>query len=167
MLSAPCAQSFGVLIASGPERCCMLRPTCSALHSICRSGFELHTSLDAACSGSSQTKQTALPPDASCEDLQIEATLPFLNAFVQQALENGAAPYISQQQRSSMGVMPTSRHHEVAEQPHALRFAAYETAKAPGAAASHNLLDSSSPGQRSRSNSPVKGQLPHSPQATL
>lgn len=111
------------------------------------------------CSGSSQSRQAALPPDASCEDLQIDVSLPFLNAFVQLALEQGAAPYISQQQRDSMGVMPTSRHHEAAEQPHALRFAAYETAKAPGAAQSHNLLDSSSQGQRSRSNSPVKGEL--------
>lgn len=112
-----------------------------------------------SCSGSAQVRQTALPPDASCEDLQIDVSLPFLNAFVQQALEQGAAPYISQQQRDSMGVMPTSRHHEVAEQPHALRFAAYETAKAPGAGQPHNLLESSSQGQRSRSNSPVKGEL--------
>ena len=117
------------------------------------------THANGVCSGSAQSRQAALPPDASCEDLQIEVSLPFLNAFVQQALEQGAAPYISQQQRDSMGVMPTSRHHEAAEQPHALRFAAYETAKAPGAAQSHNLLDSSSQGQRSRSNSPVKGEL--------
>ena len=114
--------------------------------------------MDSPCSGSAQARQAALPPDASCEDLQIEVSLPFLNAFVQQALEQGAAPYISQQQRDSMGVMPTSRHHEAAEQPHALRFAAYETAKAPGTAQSHNLLDGSSQGQRSRSNSPVKGE---------
>lgn len=109
------------------------------------------------CSGSAQARQAGLPADASCEDLQIDASLPFLNAFVQQALEGGAAPYISQQQRDSMGVMPTSRYHEAAEQPHALRFAAYETAKAPGTAHSHNLLDGASQGQRSRSNSPVKG----------
>ena len=117
------------------------------------------THVSGVCSGSAQARLAALPPDASCEDLQIEVSLPFLNAFVQQALEHGAAPYISQQERDSMGVMPTSRHHEAAEQPHALRFAAYETAKAPGAAQSHNLLDGSSQGQRSRSNSPVKGEL--------
>lgn len=109
------------------------------------------------CSGSAQARQAALPADASCEDLQIDVSLPFLNAFVQQALESGAAPYISQQQRDSMGVMPTSRYHEAAEQPHALRFAAYETAKAPGSAHSHNLPHGSTQGQRSRSNSPVKG----------
>ena len=65
------------------------------------------------CSATRQAQQAALPTDASCEDLQIDASLPFLNAFVQQALSNGAAPYISQQQRTSMGVLPTSRHHEV------------------------------------------------------
>ena len=117
------------------------------------------TYANGVCSGSPQARQAGLPADASCEDLQIEVSLPFLNAFVQQALERGAAPYISQQQRDSMGVMPTSRHHEAAEQPHALRFAAYETAKAPGAVQSHNLLDDSSQGQRSRSHSPVKGEL--------
>lgn len=111
-----------------------------------------------------QTRQAALPPDASCEDLQIDVGLPFLSAFVQQALEQGAAPYISQQQRTSMGVMPTSRHHEVAEQPHALRFAAYEKAQAPGSAqAQHHLTDGAhqsgaSQQSSSRSSSPVKGE---------
>lgn len=113
--------------------------------------------------GAVQTRQAALPPDASCEDLQIDVSLPFLNSFVQQAVEQGAAPYISQQQRTSMGVMPTSRHHEPADQPHALRFAAYEKAQAPGAAQpQHNLLDGShqqavSQQSSSRSSSPVKG----------
>ena len=36
-----------------------------------------------------------MPPDASCEDIDIDPHLPFLNAFVQQALQDGAAPYIS------------------------------------------------------------------------
>ena len=96
--------------------------------------------------------------DASCEDLQIDASLPFLNAFVQQALSNGAAPYISQQERTSMGVMPTSRHHEVAEQPHALRFAAYERTAAPGAAVSQSSPTRQAYSAGSPSSSPVKGQ---------
>ncbi len=68
-----------------------------------------------------------------------------------------------------MGVMPTSRHHEVAEQPHALRFAAYEKAQAPGAAQpQHNLLDGlhqqgANQQSSSRSGSPVKGE--HAPAA--
>ena len=57
-----------------------------------------------------------------------------------------------------MGVMPTSRHHEVAEQPHALRFAAYERATAPGASSqgspTHQAYSAGSP-----SGSPVKGQF--------
>lgn len=35
-----------------------------------------------------------LPSDASCEDIEIDPHLPFLNAFVQAALQGGAAPYI-------------------------------------------------------------------------
>ncbi|KAL0026447.1 hypothetical protein WJX79_010441 [Trebouxia sp. C0005] len=119
--------------------------------------------VQALLSGAVQTRQAGLPSDASCEDLQIDVSLPFLNSFVQQALQHGAAPYISQQQRTSMGVLPISRHHEAAEQPHALRFAAYEKAQAPGAAQpQHNLLDGShqqaaSQQSSSRSSSPVKG----------
>ena len=36
----------------------------------------------------------ALPPNASCEDIEIDPHLPFLNRFVQAALESGSAPYI-------------------------------------------------------------------------
>ena len=36
----------------------------------------------------------ALPPNASCEDIDIDPHLPFLNRFVQAALESGSAPYI-------------------------------------------------------------------------
>lgn len=32
--------------------------------------------------------------DASAEDVEVDPELPFLNAFVQRALVNGAAPYI-------------------------------------------------------------------------
>ncbi len=44
-------------------------------------------------------QQQVLPEDASCEDLDIDPTLPFLNAFVQTAVQNGAAPYLSEQDR--------------------------------------------------------------------
>lgn len=46
------------------------------------------------CRAQPTTRQTALPPDASCEDIEIDPHLPFLNAFVQAALQSGAAPYI-------------------------------------------------------------------------
>lgn len=39
-------------------------------------------------------RQAVLPPDASCEDIEIDPHLPFLTAFVQAALQSGAAPYI-------------------------------------------------------------------------
>ena len=35
----------------------------------------------------------ALPVDASCEDVEVDRQLPFLDAYVSQALANGAAPY--------------------------------------------------------------------------
>lgn len=41
-----------------------------------------------------QVRHAVLPPDASCEDIEIDPHLPFLHAFVQAALQNGAAPYI-------------------------------------------------------------------------
>lgn len=110
------------------------------------------------CSAPKQVQQAALPLDASCEDLQIDASLPFLSAYVQQALANGAAPYISQQQRTSMGVMPSSRHHDIAEQPHALRFAAYERTAAPGMAVSQGSPTHQAYSAGSPSGSPVKGQ---------
>jgi len=41
-----------------------------------------------------RARKVVLPPDASCEDIEIDPHLPFLNAFVQAALQDGAAPYI-------------------------------------------------------------------------
>ncbi|XP_035669970.1 AP-4 complex subunit epsilon-1-like isoform X1 [Branchiostoma floridae] len=45
--------------------------------------------------------QTVLPVDASCEDLQIDPSLSFLDEFVSDALAQGAAPYKPRQQRQS------------------------------------------------------------------
>ncbi|XP_066270284.1 AP-4 complex subunit epsilon-1-like [Branchiostoma lanceolatum] len=45
--------------------------------------------------------QTVLPVDASCEDLQIDPSLSFLDEFVSEALAQGAAPYKPRQQRQS------------------------------------------------------------------
>ena len=39
--------------------------------------------------------QAALPVDASCEDIDIDPHLPFLDDFVGRALQNGAQPYLS------------------------------------------------------------------------
>ena len=38
--------------------------------------------------------QAALPVDASCEDLDVDPHLPFLDDFVGRALQNGAPPYL-------------------------------------------------------------------------
>ena len=38
--------------------------------------------------------QAVLPADASAEDVDVDAALPFLDGFVARALQNGAAPYI-------------------------------------------------------------------------
>ena len=41
----------------------------------------------------SETMADVLPVDASCEDIDLDVNLSFLNPFVQQALANGAKPY--------------------------------------------------------------------------
>ncbi|XP_065066485.1 uncharacterized protein LOC135692305 [Rhopilema esculentum] len=40
-----------------------------------------------------QSLEDVLPPDASCEDLEVDSTLSFLDEFVADALAQGAAPY--------------------------------------------------------------------------
>ncbi len=42
-----------------------------------------------ACRGPKQSRVMVLPVDASCEDLEVDPQVPFLNAFVQQALNSG------------------------------------------------------------------------------
>jgi hypothetical protein len=54
----------------------------------------------------------ALPADASCEDLEVDAALPFLDRHVSAALAAGAAPYLSEEQRLAMGVVRPSHNDE-------------------------------------------------------
>lgn len=61
-------------------------------------------------------RAAALPADASCEDLEIDPALPFLDAHVASALANGAAPYITEEQRFAMGAVRPS-HDEVRRRP--------------------------------------------------
>lgn len=42
--------------------------------------------------------------DASCEELDLDPNLGFLDAYVARALAAGAAPYISEEERFRMGV---------------------------------------------------------------
>ena len=44
-----------------------------------------------ACRTPAQTKRAVLPHDASCEDIAVDPSLPFLEAFVQQVHHNCAA----------------------------------------------------------------------------
>ncbi|KAK9837092.1 hypothetical protein WJX81_002406 [Elliptochloris bilobata] len=93
--------------------------------------LELRTLLAAPAA----VRAAALPADASCEDLEVDPTLPFLDAHVASALANGAAPYIAEEQRFAMGAVRPSHHDEATDHSHALRFTAYEKAAPPSDAA--------------------------------
>ncbi|XP_021769637.1 AP-4 complex subunit epsilon-like [Chenopodium quinoa] len=78
----------------------------------------------------SQAIETILPFDASCEDIEVDKSLSFLNGYVQKSLENGAQPYVSENQHSAMPIISNFRsqtHHESSA--HGLRFEAYELPK--------------------------------------
>ncbi|KAL8152357.1 hypothetical protein V2J09_010117 [Rumex salicifolius] len=79
-----------------------------------------------------QAVASIMPFDASCEDIEVDKDLSFLSSFVQQALENGAEPYISENERSGIPSISNTKlpgTHEASA--HALRFEAYELPKAP------------------------------------
>ncbi|KAK1549249.1 hypothetical protein Q3G72_007196 [Acer saccharum] len=72
-----------------------------------------------------------MPSDASCEDIEIDKNLSFLDGYVQQAIEKGAQPYISENERSGMLNISNFRNqgqHEASSM-HSLRFEAYELPK--------------------------------------
>lgn len=78
----------------------------------------------------SQSLESILPFDASCEDIEVDKSLSFLNRYVEEALELGAQPYIPEEQRSgfaSISSFKTQGHHEPSS--HGLRFEAYEVPK--------------------------------------
>lgn len=110
--------------------------------------------IQALLSCDAATKAAVLPADASCEDLEINPDLPFLNEYVNAALRAGAAPYISQEERDGMGIV-RSDHHDVSAsggRTSGLRFEAYETAVSPEPVmselhSSNQAMPSSSSGQ--------------------
>ncbi|KAI0492635.1 hypothetical protein KFK09_026911 [Dendrobium nobile] len=78
----------------------------------------------------SHAVQHVMPLDASCEDIEVDKNLSFLNKFVQQAIEKGSQPYIPESERSGfsdVGNFKTLNQHENAG--HGLRFEAYELPK--------------------------------------
>ncbi|GLT81031.1 hypothetical protein SLA2020_524390 [Shorea laevis] len=77
-----------------------------------------------------QAVECIMPPDASCEDIEVDKGLSFLNGYVQESLAKGAQPYIPESERS--GVLDVSsygnqEHHGALT--HGLRFEAYELPK--------------------------------------
>lgn len=77
-----------------------------------------------------QALENILPLDASCEDIEVDKGLSFLNSYVQQSLENGAQPYIPESARSGVLNISNLRSHDQHETSgHALRFEAYERPK--------------------------------------
>ncbi|TKY70188.1 AP-4 complex subunit epsilon [Spatholobus suberectus] len=79
-----------------------------------------------------QAIETIMPRDASCEDIEGDKNLSFLNGYVQQSLERGAQSYIPEDERPGMGNVNNFRsqdHHESLQ--HGLRFEAYELPKPP------------------------------------
>ncbi|XVE65419.1 hypothetical protein DITRI_Ditri07aG0178800 [Diplodiscus trichospermus] len=71
-----------------------------------------------------------MPPDASCEDIEVDKGLSFLNGYIQESIEKGAQPYIPESERSGMLNISNFRnqdHHEASS--HGLRFEAYELPK--------------------------------------
>ncbi|KAK7406999.1 hypothetical protein VNO78_08637 [Psophocarpus tetragonolobus] len=79
-----------------------------------------------------QAIETIMPHDASCEDIEVDKNLSFLNGYVQQSLERGAQSYIPEDERTGMGNLNNFRsedHHGSLQ--HGLRFEAYEVSKPP------------------------------------
>lgn len=76
--------------------------------------------------------EAILPHDASCEDIEVDKNLSFLNDYIQQAIESGAMPYISENERSGAVSVSNFRSQDQQESgQHGLRFEAYEVPKAP------------------------------------
>ncbi|VFQ63171.1 unnamed protein product [Cuscuta campestris] len=92
--------------------------------------------------------QNIMPMDASCEDVEVDKSLSFLNGYVQESLEKGARPYIPEAERHGVLNAAVSysknQDHQNGTYPHSLRFEAYELPKPSSMAAVPVSLSSSS-----------------------
>ncbi|XWS38857.1 hypothetical protein CRYUN_Cryun19dG0166300 [Craigia yunnanensis] len=71
-----------------------------------------------------------MPSDASCEDIEVDEGLSFLNGYIQESIEEGAQPYIPESERSGMLIISNFSNQDHHEAPlHGLRFEAYELPK--------------------------------------
>eukprot|EP00252_Welwitschia_mirabilis_P018924 TRINITY_DN4243_c0_g2_i1.p1 TRINITY_DN4243_c0_g2~~TRINITY_DN4243_c0_g2_i1.p1 ORF type:complete len:923 (+),score=193.52 TRINITY_DN4243_c0_g2_i1:295-2769(+) len=75
-----------------------------------------------------ETVENVMPLDASCEDIELDQNLSFLNDYVQSALEKGASPYIPESKRFEEGNLSNyvSRHDQGEGTGSSLKFEAYE-----------------------------------------
>lgn len=71
---------------------------------------------------------SVMPSDASCEDIEVDKDLSFLNGFVQQAIEKGSRPYVPESERSGIPSIESFRG-QYQQDTHSLRFEAYELPK--------------------------------------
>eukprot|EP00300_Choanocystis_sp_HF-7_P043308 c9888_g1_i1.p1 GENE.c9888_g1_i1~~c9888_g1_i1.p1 ORF type:complete len:1198 (+),score=305.45 c9888_g1_i1:40-3594(+) len=78
-----------------------------------------------ALSEDMDTMQAVLPVDASCEAIEIDQSLGFLDDFITQALANGANEYIPPEDRVGTSLMPSAKDDQ------SLRFEAYDAPKDP------------------------------------
>lgn len=74
--------------------------------------------------------ENIMPMDASCEDIEVDRELSFLNGYVQESLNKGAQPYIPENAQSGALTISSFRHEEQhGSSGHSLRFEAYELPK--------------------------------------
>ncbi|KAF6166383.1 hypothetical protein GIB67_034934 [Kingdonia uniflora] len=78
----------------------------------------------------SRAVENIIPLDASCEDIEVNKSMSFLNGYVEKSLENGARPYIPENERSRMlNISSFQSPDQHVPSAHALRFEAYELPK--------------------------------------
>ncbi|KAK9077851.1 hypothetical protein SSX86_006189 [Deinandra increscens subsp. villosa] len=74
--------------------------------------------------------ENIMPLDASCEDIEIDKSLSFLNDYVQKSFEQGAEPYIPENERSgTLNISSIRNHNSYEHSTHSLRFEAYDVPK--------------------------------------